>query len=70
MISENTLNAICGIPPWISGLGISIALIIVTVLVKLVRVYHIFNRVTAKPMGKQSSDIVLPGYVLLISLYP
>ena len=52
MISEDTLNAICGIFPWISGLGISIALIIATVLVKLARVYHIFNRVTAKPMGK------------------
>ena len=68
MISEDTLNAICGIFPWISGLGISIALIIAAVLVKLARVYHIFNRVTAKPMGKQSSDIVLAGYVLLILL--
>ena len=68
MISEDTLNAICGIFPWISGLGISIALITATVLVKLARVYHIFNRVAAKPMGKQSSDIVLAGYVLLILL--
>ena len=68
LISEGTLNAICGIFPWISGLGISVALIIATVLVKLARVYHIFNQVTAKPMGKQSSDIVLAGYVLLILL--
>ena len=67
-IPEATLNAICGLFPWISGLGISIALVIATVLVKLARVYHIFNRVTAKPMGKQSSDFVLAGYVLLILL--
>ena len=67
-IPEDTLNAICGLFPWISGLGISIALIIATVLVKLARVYHIFNRVTAKPMGKQNSDFVLAGYVLLILL--
>ena len=68
MISEDTLNAICGIFPWISGLGISITLIIATVLVKLARVHYIFNRFTAKPMGKLSSDIVLAGYVLLILL--
>ena len=43
-------------------------LIIATVLVKLIRVYHIFNRVQAKIIGKQSSDIFLAGYVLLILL--
>ena len=68
LISENSLNVICWILPWISALGISIALIIATILVKLARVYFIFNKVTAKPLGKQSSDIVLAGYVFLILL--
>ena len=68
LIPEDTLNIICGIFPWISGLGISIALIIATVLVKLARVYHIFSRIIAKPLGKQSSDVFLAGYVLLLLL--
>lgn len=70
LISENILNAICGILPWISGLGISITLIIATLFVKLARVYHIFNRASSnlKPIGKQCSDILLAGYVLLILL--
>ena len=68
LISEDSLNVICRILPWISALGISIALIITTILVKLACVYFIFNKVTAKPLGKQSSDIVLAGYVFLILL--
>ena len=67
MISEDPLNAICWILPWISGLGISIALIIATLLVKLARVHYIFNRATLK-LGKRCSDILLAGYVLLILL--
>ena len=65
-ISVVVLNTICGILPWISGLGVSTSLIIATVLVKLARVYHIFNRMTPKPLGKKSSDLFLAGYVLLI----
>ena len=65
-ISLVILNTICGILPWISGLGVSTLLIIATVLVKLTRVYHIFNRMTPKPLGKKSSDLFLAGYVLLI----
>ena len=68
-ISKVILNTICGVIPWISGLGVSTSLIIATVLVKLARVYHIFNRMTPKPLGKTSSDLFLAGYVLLI-LFP
>ena len=64
--SKEVLNFICGIFPWISGLGISSSLIAATVLVKLVRVYRIFNRFTVRPLGKKSSDICLATYVLLI----
>ena len=68
LIPEATLDIICVILPWINILGLSMPLIIATVLVKLIRVYHIFNRVQAKIIGKQSSDIFLAGYVLLILL--
>lgn len=66
LISDEVLNVICGIFPWISGLGLSTSLIIATVIVKLARVYHIFSRFSAKPLGKKSSDLFLAGYVLLI----
>ena len=64
--SKEVLNFICSVLPWISGLGISSSLIAATVLVKLVRVYRIFNRFTVRPLGKKSSDICLAAYVLLI----
>ena len=65
-ISLVILNTICGVLPWIRGLGVSTSLIIATLLVKLARVCHIFNRMTPKPLGKKSSDLFLAGYVLLI----
>ena len=64
--SKEVLNFICSVLPWISGLGISSSLIAATVLVKLVRVYRIFNRFTVRPLGKKSSDVCLAAYVLLI----
>ena len=67
-LPEATLDTLCVILPWINVLGLSMPLIIATVLVKLIRVYHIFNRVQAKIIGKQSSDFVLALYVMLILL--
>ena len=51
---------------WLSGIGLSIPLILATILVKMLRVYHIF---TAHKILKQSaylSDIALLVYTILI----
>ena len=65
---DYTLDAICGAIPWLSGLGLSTSIILVTTLVKLARVYHLFHRFTPKPLGIKSSDIFLVMYVLIILL--
>ena len=65
-ISDNVLNTICAILPWVSGLGLATALIVATILVKLIRVYHIFSKFSAGPLGRMSSDILLAFYVVLI----
>ena len=58
-------NAICNLFLWFSGTGISMPLMLATLLVKLLRVYHIFNHITLR-VGHYFSDLVLTIYILVI----
>ena len=58
-------NAVCNILQWFSAIGISLALMISTLLVKMLRVYHIFNCVTIR-IGRYCSDLALMIYILFI----
>ena len=64
--SEETLNGLCISLNWFSGLGISSALILATALVKILRIYHIFNKSSAKRLSKRCSDSYLAVYVVLL----
>lgn len=60
-------NAVCLGIQWLSGPGISLPLILATLLVKMLRIYHIFHN-TKLHLGCYCSDLALALYVLLILL--
>ena len=64
-ISPQHQNAVCNLLQWFSGSGISLPLTLATLLVKMLRVYHIFNYVTLR-IGHYCSDLALIVYILLI----
>ena len=64
--SSQTLDALCISLNWFSGLGVSSGLIMVTLLVKTFRIYHIFNKPSVSTLSKQCSDTYLAMYVTLI----
>ena len=64
--SSQTLDALCISLNWFSGLGVSSGLIMVTLLVKIFRIYHIFNKPSVSALSKQCSDTYLALYVTLI----
>ena len=57
-------DGLCHVRLWLSSTGLYF--IEVTLLVKLLRVYRIFFRYKAKPIGRECSDIFLACYVLII----
>ncbi len=57
-------DVICIIRLWLNGLSLPLPLIFATLIVKILRVYHIFN--FQHKIGKQSSNIALTFYVFLI----
>ena len=57
-------DGLCHVRLWVSNTGIYF--IEVTLLVKLLRVYHIFFRYKTKAIGRKCSDIFLACYVLII----
>lgn len=65
-VSSNVRNLVCFIRVWLNALGLPIALILSTLLVKLLRVYRIFNRYSK--MGKHSfRNLTLAGMALLLT---
>lgn len=60
------LNNLCRSQPWFSGLGIPLTLAIVVLLIKMLRVYHIFTRLIPGAVGKLCSDLFLMVYVLIL----
>ena len=64
--SNQTLDILCISLNWFSGLGIPNALILVTSLVKTLRIYYIFKKPTATELSKTCSDTYLVIYVILI----
>lgn len=64
-LSPQHQNAVCNLLQWFSGTGISLPLMLATLLVKMLRVYHIFNYVTLR-IGRHCSDLALIVYILLI----
>ena len=58
-------NTVCNLFLWFSGTGISMPLMLATLLVKLMRVYHIFNYITLR-IGHYCSDLALTIYILII----
>ena len=65
--SSQTLDGLCISLNWFSGLGIPTALILVTSLVKILRIYYIFNKPKATALSKACSDTYLATYVILIA---
>ena len=51
---------------WLSGVGLSIPLILATILLKMLRVYHIFTAHKILKQNTSLSDIALLGYAILI----
>ena len=62
--TPDTEHTLCNVRLWLSNIGIYF--IEVTLLVKILRVYHIFFRYKAKPIGKNCSDTFLACYVLIM----
>jgi hypothetical protein len=60
-------NAVCIGIQWLSGPGISLPIMLATLLVKMLRIYHIFHN-TKLRLGRYCSDLALALYVLLILL--
>ena len=58
-------NTICHLLQWFSGPGISLPLMLATLLVKMLRVYHIFNHIKLG-VARYCSDLALIVYILLI----
>ena len=58
-------NAVCNLFLWFSSAGISMPLMLATLLVKLLRVYHIFNYITVR-IGHYCSDLALTIYILIL----
>ena len=58
-------NTVCHLLQWLSGSGISLPLMLATLLVKMLRVYHIFNYVTLG-VARYCSDLALIVYIILI----
>ena len=59
------LNTIfCHITFWLNGMGFSLPLILAVLLVKMLRIYHIFN--TFGKASKLSSDLALGFFILMI----
>ena len=65
-ISNQMLDILCISLNWFSDLGVPNALILVTSLVKTLRIYYIFNKPTATELSKTCSDTYLVIYVTLI----
>ena len=64
-------NALCLSSQWLSGTGISLILMLATLLVKMLRIYHIFHstkKLQRLRFSRYSSDLALALYVLLILL--
>ena len=60
-------NAMCIGIQWLSGPGISMPIMLATLIVKMLRIYHIFHN-TKLRLGHYCSDLALALYVLLILL--
>ena len=59
---------LCVVNTWLSGLGISIPLILATLLVKMLRIYYIFTRHSRIKFEFSKSDYALALYTVLIML--
>ena len=57
---------LCVVNTWLSGLGVSIPLILATILVKMLRIYYIFTRHSRIKVNFSKSDYALALYTLLI----
>ncbi|MCG8625846.1 MAG: hypothetical protein MJE68_28100, partial [Proteobacteria bacterium] len=60
-------NALCFSFQWLSGTGISLPIMLATLLVKMLRIYHIFYK-TELHLSHYCSDLALSLYILLILL--
>ena len=61
-------NALCLSLQWLSGPGIPLPLMLATLLVKMLRIYHVFYSTKLHRIGRRCSDLALALYVLLILL--
>ena len=59
-------DALCLSLQWLSATGISLPLTLATLLVKMLRIYHIFYSIKMRRLGPHCSDLSLALYVILI----
>ena len=59
-------NALCLGLQWLSATGISLPLMLATLLVKMLRIYHIFYSTKMRRVGPHCSDLSLAVYVVLL----
>ena len=64
-LSTSHQTALCNLRQWFSAQGMSLPLMLAVVLVKMLRIYHIFKKFKLR-LGHYCSDLSLAGYVILI----
>ena len=64
-LSTSSQDAICHGIQWTSATGVSLPLALAVLLIKLIRIYYIFNKAKTR-IGQRCSDLVLVSYVLMI----
>ena len=64
-LSTSSQNTICLAIQWTSPTGVSLPLALAVLLIKLIRIYYIFNKAKTR-IGQGCSDLVLVSYVLMI----
>ena len=65
-LKPSPLWQLCVVNTWLSGLGISIPLILATLLVKMLRIHYIFTRTSRIKFRSATSDCALAIYALLM----
>lgn len=65
-LDASHLHNLCRSQPWLSGLGIPLTLTVAVLLIKMLRMYHIFHRLIPGAIGKPCSDLFLMVYVIIL----
>ena len=68
VVEKSSWLNLCLAQAWLCGLGVSIPIILATLLVKMLRIYRIFTCYDKVKLGKLSSNVAMVIYTLLVLL--